>query len=201
MVGLVVCVKLKLVGVWMVSLGMAYNFERIFKLSKTKELKKLPEEWECVGNERKEDGHCICGHHMKNVGYFLNIHTGHVIQVGETCRKKLRLTLEGRKLNPILRELIEGSQLGYTNIFDLLRYCEESRKRMVKLVFKRIDTSSNLATLQILLKELLNMVDLYTQNTITCEYINELIEKVNVKIKGIEIKEKEQREQRAVHWR
>ena len=175
---------------------MAYNFDRIYSLSKTKELIKLSEEWYFFREERREDGLCICGHHMKYVEYFVNIHTGHVIQVGKTCRKKLRLTLEGSKLNAILRELIEGSQLGYTNIFDLLRYSEESRKRLIQLVKLRIDASSNIATLQILLKELLDLVDLHTQNTIICEYINQLIEKVNLKIKGIEMKEKEQREQR-----
>jgi len=196
LLGRVVCVKLKLVGVGMFSLTMAYNFDRIFNLSKTKELKKLIEEWHFFGKERREDGLCICGHHMKYVAYFLNILTGHVIQVGETCRKKLRLTLEGRKLNPILRELIEGSQLGYTNIFDLLRYSEESRIRLIQLVKGRITNSSDLATLQILLKELIDLLELHTQNTITCDYINELIEKVKVNIKGIEKREKEQREQR-----
>jgi len=175
---------------------MAYNFDRIYSLSNTKELIKLSEEWYFFREERREEGLCICGHHMKYVEYFVNIHTGHVIQVGKTCRKKLRLTLEGSKLNAILRELIEGSQLGYTNIFDLLRYSEESRKRLIQLVKLRIDASSNIATLQILLKELLDLVDLHTQNTIICEYINQLIEKVNLKIKGIEMKEKEQREQR-----
>ena len=181
----------------MVSLTMAYNFENnILKLSKTKEINQLQGEWEFVGKERKEDGLCICGHRMKKVEYYVNTLTGHVIQVGSDCRKKLRLLESNRKLNPILKEFVECSQLGYANIFDLLRYCEESRNRMVKLIMKRIDISSDIATLQILLKELLDLVDLHIQNTITCEYINELIEKVQIKIQGIEKKEKEQREQR-----
>ena len=178
-----------------VSLVMGYDFKKIFQVSETKDLKKLPEEFQFVGKERRDDGLCICGANIKKVEYYLNIRTGYIIQAGSECRKKLRLTLEGSKLNPILRQFLEGFKVEYTNIFDLLRYCEESQKRMMDLLVNRITICSGIATLQILLKELEELLGLHRQNNIHCEYINELIKKVNVKIQSIEKVKKQQKEQ------
>lgn len=177
---------------------MAYNFdENILKVSKTKEIFKLPDEWVSFLKERKEDGHCICGARIKNVEYFVNIFNWNVIQAGTGCRDKLTVRVSTRNLNAILKEFIYGFRVEYTNIINLLSYCEESRKRMVNLINTRIDSSSVVSILKNILKDLEELVGLHKENNVDFQYISELLEKVTLKLEGIEKKENEEKEKRA----
>jgi hypothetical protein len=102
-----------------------HNFDNIYLLSNTKELKELPNEWLYIEKQSYESniGHCICNALIKHVNYFINIKTNKYIQVGDTCKNKLKLIDKTNKkgLEYIINS-INDMKCDYLTINNLFEY-------------------------------------------------------------------------------
>jgi hypothetical protein len=175
-------------------------YVNIFQLSETDDPDALYKEWKFIEEYEhpERDGDCICGSiHLKRAFRFFNRTTGHVIQTGEVCAKKLRLQTKNKETN---RFMITFFSLGYITqfckILDVYEYSVGKRKEWMESILKDGTTDlykKSLKEIQTLLGDLREFHSILHKNGVTDLYLNRAIRMVE-KREGEIIMYKQKRE-------
>jgi flagellar biosynthesis GTPase FlhF len=160
-----------------------YNFSRIFELSVSKTYTELPSEWECVNFRSGPTTQCICSRSIKHAYHYINRLNGNTIRVGTGCVRKLILKEdgEGNTTNRFIVSFISLYPGEYTNIYDLLRYSEQSRKDMLDIIETTLLTA-DMKEKRILLARVKEIHEIFLRNKIDCSRIQAIYESLDREI-------------------
>ena len=165
-----------------------YKFEdNIFKLSETKDITQLPDEWEFIIRDESDEGHCICNRKIKYVNYFYNYKTYKYIMVGDSCKDKLCLKIvkEGgvkRYLNRLINNKGE-----YLEILNMLQYSYDT---MIK-IYEYFEDMANTNDIKIINKIIGILNDILLKITNNRDNIEKLMNNLTIKVNEINKKEEE----------
>jgi len=155
--------------------------ENIMALSYAKDMAQLNTEWIQLGYEEHDDNltQCICEHKIKYMYRYLNIKTGHMINVGSECVKKLRLN-NCRNAKSIFRDYISGIPGEYECISDLIKYSVANWALFLQNIKDKVKLEWNNTNGLIELDKIIQMLSL---RNISCEEIVQIMHKVSNEIK------------------
>jgi hypothetical protein len=155
--------------------------ENIMALSYTKDMANLNTEWIQLAYEEHDDNsrQCICEHKIKYMYRYLNTKTGHMINVGSECVKKLRLN-NCRNAKSIFRDYISGIPGEYECIGDLIKYSLANWALFLQNIKDKVKLEWNNTNGLIELDKIIQML---TLRNISCEEIVQIMHKVSNEIK------------------
>ena len=155
--------------------------ENIMALSHAKDMTQLNTEWIQLGYEEHDDNStlCICEHKIKNIYRYLNTKTGHMINVGSECVKKLRLN-NCRNAKSIFRDFISGIPGEYKCIGDLIKYSVANWTLLLQGIKDKVKSDWNNTNGLIELDKIIQMLSLMNIN---CEEIVQIMHEVSDEIK------------------
>ena len=167
-----------------------YKFEEnIFKLSETKEVAKLHDEWEFINNDERDDGHCICNRKITHVNYFYNIKTNKYIMVGDSCKDKLCLKIIKKGGVKRYIDKLMNNKGEYLEILDMIQYSNDTMLKIYQY-FEDIAITNDI----IMLNRIINVLkDILRKITNNRDNIENLINTLIVKVSELNKKEEEER--------
>lgn len=136
----------------------------LFKLSREKkDIEKALEEWELVNHELNDDKdkkfHCICNSWpWKEKDTYYNPFTKNVIEVGSACSDKFKKHAKPAMSNPaaqdmlseIMKAMSSAEKLEYTDIANMLAYCQNAIQNLVAHVDAKLRDGTPLALTQLI---------------------------------------------------
>jgi hypothetical protein len=171
----------------------------LFKLSREKkDIQKALEEWELVNHELNEDKnkkfHCICNSWpwAKKDTYY-NPFTKNVIEVGSGCSDKFKKHAKPAMsnaaardmLNDIMRWMTAAEKLEYTDIANMLAYCQNAIQNLVAHVDAKLRDGTPLA-LQQLIECLTGILQRQEELYLPTENIATLLQKLKARLVHLE---------------
>ena len=177
-----------------------YNFSQILTLSVADSLADLPKEWECVNFRSGPSTQCVCSRWIKHAYHFINRLNGNTIRAGTGCVKKLSLKEngEGNTTNRFILSFITQHPGEYTNIYDLLRYSEQSRKDMLDTIESTL-LSAEMSEKRILLPRVREIYDIFIRTRIDSTRIQAIYERLDLEIR-MDDAYLEKRKREAENW-
>ena len=194
-----------------------YKFDfNLLKTSLSKDLDIAKKEWNIVCKEKRKenDGHCICQRKVKNVIYMYNIKTKNTIVVGNTCFKKFKMennVIGNKILSNILEYKLKRGE--YENINNIIVYSTSVKEQLLQYLdsefnilidnyvqycikFKKdFDCEDNLGNLTKFCNSINNLIQEYKieyLDDIYSQVINEIKNKIIIKVKYNKIKDYEE---------
>ena len=158
---------------------MPFNFlENIFKVSETKDEDQLPLEWFCYFYIRNTESHCICNRVVyHDVYYFINKHTGKVINVGSGCCKKLGFhTTKNKSIEYLIKHIERGK---YVDIECIKKYTEDVYNKLIEYLDQQITCTDNIDSLN-KIRNIIMLLLLYHNDINLSKLLNTLINKISM---------------------
>ena len=154
--------------------------ENILKLSETKILDNLHEEWVSLAYDEHVNTleRCICNREIGNVYRYLNMKTKRMINVGTDCVKKFRLN-NCRSARSILTGSISGTRGNYQQICDLIKYSNENWLTFLESIKSKANSDwDNL----IGLTEINKIIEFLSENAVDCNELQLIVSKIQERI-------------------
>ena len=154
--------------------------ENILKLSETKDIEKLHEEWVSLAYDEHviNPETCICNREIGNVHRFLNMRTMKMINVGTNCVKKLRLK-KCQSVKLLMNSFIGGVRGNYNQICDLIKYSNENWLIFLEAI--KIRANSDWDNL-IGLTEINNIIRILSESGMECAELHNLVSEIQKRL-------------------
>ena len=154
--------------------------ENIMKLSQTKDIENLHEEWVSLAYDEHviNPETCICNREIGNVHRFLNMKTMKMINVGTNCVKKLRLK-KCQSVRIVMNSFIGGVRGNYNQICDLIKYSNENWLTFLEAI--KIRANSDWDNL-IGLTEINKIMSILSENGIECAELHILVSEIQKRL-------------------